>query len=378
MEVQRTVPASAEFFDIVPFKFITPDDEAEFPYLVGIPTAGVTGEAVWFRREFWDELSPAKQRGLILHEIGHMMRADISTPFTDPSVPTDVFHMRCNIAQDLAIEAWIHTEFNSEQQGHYISQNHAPELFAPYIGWSWMDIYRDLVKRGEGGGGMGTVDSHIPGALPAGMQQDIARAKKLSDARQRGEGDIHSGHRAAGDAPVVNWRNALRNMWQKVDAPAYASYVRPSRRGMARGCIAPRMVGTRNGIEHINIWVDISGSMSEVLPTVLTDVMRLANGAMIKKACIYFYNTRVVKVQQVDTSTPLRLNKVPFGGGTSFDGAFRGTPPTGKRAPMVVLTDGGDEYATPPEVVRKHATSAVVLCYGGAPQCSFAPVLQVN
>jgi predicted metal-dependent peptidase len=389
-DVQQRIPATQEFFDIVPFKII---DEHSPAGVRDIPTACVNADGVFFNKEFMESLPLPKQRGVVLHEIMHMSQADISSPYVDTTVTPETFAQWSNIAQDIANDGVVWEQYVKGFPSPFLEQYLKLEILKPYLGWSWIDIYKDLKSKAIAEGRMLSASDgdgmHVdePGQSSPTMQKDIQRAQKVAKAREMGAsaGDQHKigQEEVTPEAAKVDWRRLVRHILTTVNKPHYPTYSRPARRGIARGATLPTVVGVQRGIKHVNLWVDVSGSMCHTLPQVVGDMMALFTTLSIPTATIRFYDTELCSVREVNNDTPLsHLKLIPHGGGTSFIRSYvqamhkKMTP-----GPNIILTDGEDDFILPDKLLAHMATktkTSIIIGYGRGVHTNFGVVTQYD
>jgi len=373
----RLVPHVEPFLYVVPMTVIT---EADWEKRCGkdqSPTACTNGDAMFFVDTFIGKLPLNKQMGLILHELLHMARGDLTYPWVDTTLTMASFRELANIAQDMVIEGWIaeigkalRANTSSDRSTWAICPNHEEERYKKYIGWDWRAVYADLLQKAKDEGRVspsgtvalgsnGGVDA--PGSLNEGLQGDVDRAAEDSEnIRGTLAGTIHQnvgGIKLQKAKATVAWQTVVRSCLTAVPAKVKRTWNTVNRRIFgATDVYAPGRNGTKLGFGEITLYIDTSGSMHDTLDRVGADIMKLINDFKPKILHLIYYDVAILHRTTV-RGVALRgykLTNMPGGGGTCVAGAMAEQTADKKHRPhpVIVMTDGYDNYNLPHNVAK--------------------------
>lgn len=358
-------PVLEPYFYIVPPTLIDDETWAKTISGTGKPTACVCTKGMFFADSFLSSLPRPKQIGLVLHEVLHLARQDMSQPWVDRTLTPASFRELANIAQDFCIERVIADMAgltgDKTPSTHPFLPNYEPEMWGKYpANTPWRTIYKDLrknatVKRITG------VDVPGEGSLEE-LRPLLDRAAKEAEQiaeRLKGEGKSSGAELLVkAEPPTLPWREVLRDHLLSIPAKVKRTWSCVNRR--AYGATGAYMAG-RNGsalaLREVSLYVDTSGSMHATLGRVAGDIMSLLSSLPIKQLTIVYYDTGILRSDVIESHqiAGYKLQSMPAGGGTRVAGAMaEEIAAVGyKPHPTIVLTDGYDDYQLPPSVVAK-------------------------
>lgn len=357
-------PQVEPFLYLVPH-IVKPDDE--FDGLV--PTAYTDGERCVYQETFFNSLPRPKQLGLILHETFHIVLEDVCpapNAWVDKTISFASFLKLRNIAQDIRLEMEIiklseydqpslpHSE--REVQSTYDEKELAAVM--KYKGWAWREIYEDLKTNAtilppnfdsHDKFGKATPDTQLGiTRLLERAREDSERIKERLAEQGKGVGDLA----VKPETSKVEWEEVLREHLIAVPAPAHLSWRKLDRRSLSRGEYAQGLTGARDALEEAHLMIDTSGSMHDQLNKVAGAVLDLFNQLGVKKVSILFYDIGILERRDIEDLGTYTFDSMPSGGGTCIAGALTELvqDESYKPIPLVVLTDGYDDYRIPAEV----------------------------
>lgn len=360
-------PVLEPYFYIVPPTLI--DDETWAKTIgKGTPTACVTARGMFFADSFLSSLPRPKQIGLVLHEVLHLVRQDLSQPWVDRTLTTASFRMLANIAQDHCIERIIAdmAGLTSGKGGtnYPFLPNYEKERWDKYpANTPWRTIYKDLKKNSDiqQGGGVGGVDEPGQGDMQELMpllERAAKEAEQIAE-RLKGEGKSSGAEMLVkAEPPTVPWREVLRDHLLSIPAKVKRTWSCVNRRAFgATGAYVAGRNGSALALREVSLYVDTSGSMHATLGRVAGDIMSLLASLPIKQLTIVYYDTGILRTDVVESHqiAGYKLVSMPAGGGTRVAGAMaEEIEAVGYRPyPTIVLTDGYDDYQLPPAVSSK-------------------------
>lgn len=286
-----------------------------------IDTMATDGKHLFYHAPFVDKLKKDELIFVLAHEVMHnALDHHTRRQNRDP--------MKWNIAADYAI--------NGELVGTGVGKMPKGGLIDPdFTGLSAEEIYNLLPdnagsKRGRGGSDPGSCGSVIDAApahdeaalseARAEMQSQVRMAANL--ARASAAGTLPSGLQRIIDTmtkPKVDWRAVLRRFVDESISRDF-SWARPNRRLLPHGLITPGSIA--DGIPHITVCVDTSGSISD---KVLSDFGAEIRGAFedgaVDAVSVIYADADVQHVQHFEAGDVLEL-VAKGGGGTRFSPSF--------------------------------------------------------
>jgi predicted metal-dependent peptidase len=398
-----------KFPEVEPYLYLMPHRVVSAQQWSGpkeMTTAYTDGRECVYHEEFFTSLSQPKQLGLILHEVFHNVYADttIVNAWVDKTVTPASFYRLRNIAMDIRLENSIWELAQEDMPGVdfeslQVQPNYDIETLKPYKGWAWRDIYEDLKRKNPpkpGGDGSSwgdglpdQLDNHEQfGELSKAEQLEhdrlVKRAKEQSDEiherlRNQGQGRGEGVLAIKPEAPTVSWLDILRDHLSSIPSKQYSSWQKLSRRALSRGVYEQSLVGTEEALHRVTMMIDTSGSMHGTLNKVAGDILDLLNQMQVAELDLVYYDTGILDRQVVEDLSNFTISSMPSGGGTQIAGALEEmvsdeayTP-----CPLVVLTDGYDDYGIP-QSVKEQLGPVVFVSYGQAVTSNVGPCVVVN
>lgn len=199
-----------------------------------------------------------------------------------------------------------------------------------------------------------TLFPHEADALDAQAENMKALAEKaLSLAQAMGAmkgARAFGANGSGGDTQTVNalrrlyrtpWEVALQR-WLESVAPGERTFTRPSRRGEA--CLDGVLPGRRREGWMLNIVLDTSGSMSEVIPHALGAIAHFCDAVAVDQVRLVQCDTAVTSDECVDPAQLQTFQVSGYGGSDLTPAMTHLTADPAVRAVMVI-TDGDIDYA---------------------------------
>lgn len=320
-----------------------------------VPTACTNGIDVRFNSKFVDELTDVQLRGLIAHEVMHVVNlhhARIGE--RDPEL--------WNQACDHAINPMLLLDGFELPAGGLND--------AQYTNMSAEEIYIKLQSKPQpkpqpkSGGGSGQIgkqqgqgqpqQGNDPGqwgqvkAMPvkasriseeSRVKQIVAQAANVAKAKSRGTLPAHIARMIDEMLqPVIDWKTELAAFMTEAASTDY-SFARPSSRYVSSGLYLPSLINEKQKGDFVLI-VDTSGSIDRHLLNKFGAEMQAIASECAKSITVIYVDARVNNVQEFEGDDELDLKPVG-GGGTDFVPGFRyideqGTEPTC----VIYFTDG--------------------------------------
>lgn len=321
----------------------------QYLYVIGteeIPTAGVDGVNLYINPKFWSELAPKERKGLLYHELMHVL---LGHPLRCGHRDQEIFNVACDMC--------INTEAKRRgielpPRGQYLPPElDTPILPSPEEVYEWLiDNKVDTALILESAGGQDVIPPTKQGKKKA---QSNLKAAILNQRAQRG--NIFSGMQKPltgnepgnspeidavladfGPASDVNWRAVLGKIMLS-NVRTDSTWNRPATRLLSSGIYAPS--NTTKGVSTLVAAVDVSSSMpGPRVGRIMTDLDKLRKSLLVEKLHIVTFNYQIVETKIVSLHEPLNF-RPQIGGGTSFSGpveyANRVQPDY-----LIVLTDG--------------------------------------
>ena len=364
-DVTLRAPQTEPFFFVIPLLVMAEEQYAK--EISPMCTAAISANRAIFCDTFMESLTPAKRRGLIIHEILHPAFGHLSDPYVDRTLTYSSFKQLANIAQDIVIENVINEMAEAESpnlpaEKRPLSCNHpVDKSLLRFKGFSWRQVYdilrEETPSQGEGEGGSGeSLDTHIgdgvgeasiANAWKAAQEESVRISENIKQqGNQRGAGEI----KIELAKPAVSWKDMLKDYLTSLPAPVRKTWQRVDRRTYgAYRKYAPTLTGHVEALGHVYLLVDTSGSMHEYLATAAADILNLFKVVDVGAVSIVYYDVGIQK--QVDLTREdledYTIQSMPGGGGTCVNLAFEELSQGNDfddSAPIVVLTDGYDDY----------------------------------
>ena len=311
---------------------------------IAIPTMATNGQDLFWGRDFVDELTEPHTRGVLAHEVMHVILGHCV-----PHEGKD--HQLCNVAMDWVINEQLRLAGFELPEG---------ALFDPTgktSGWAWQEVYNylkniqeDKQDANEGTPDRGSDDQPsdetrqkikdmIGNAEDHFDQNEGETGAEAQERRDRIDDMVVKAANAAeaagkdvpGDVkdrlkqirePKVDWREALINR-ARAPYPEDFTMAKPNRKFLQSGLYLPSMVGEKP--RAVGIGLDTSGSMSrEDLENACSEVNYIIND--IKPEVVYLMSAdhAVANVREYTGDVWFDVSdfEVVGGGGTSFAPVF--------------------------------------------------------
>lgn len=308
----------------------------EFVWDRTIPTACTNGVFMAWNPEFFLSLSPRSRVTVLAHEAWH--------------VAYD--HMGRIAGRNLSDynEAADHV-INNMLKEHGYDMSGFPFLMDPaYSGMSTDEVYEKIQSGGRHGNNPQNGDFAEPGQGPASINQgktpnqikqkatgnlmDAAVVAKMNGM----EGDIPQEVQEMIDAflnPKLDWRVLLSHFFEALTSVEF-SYSRPNRR--YTDIILPGKTG-RNGLEKLNYYLDVSGSVSE--EEVLrfnSEVKYIKDTFNPETLTLVLFDHKIEKIIEIDEDDEFDKVEILGRGGTSLGPVYSHIHKTNPTA-VVIFTD---------------------------------------
>lgn len=293
----------------------------------GIPTAATDGKNKYYGAEFIKPMNRKQLRYLVLHENFHVaLKHCILFKDWTKRAP-----QLTNIAQDFVVNALIE-ELDPEFK--FVERpTEALCIDDKYKGWSFPQVFNDLLKDAKVVEVKQSLDEHMEGD-GEGEERDADAEGKLSkqidDANRQGEmiarklaGKEGGGRDIFGLAKErqTNWRDPLQDFIQAVCAGDDNSrFCPPNKRLLASGFVMPSHFSETIG--ELVIAADTSGSMTGYYPIVFGEVARICQHVKPESVRVLWWDTSVCGDQQFKPDQYEQiatLMKPKGGGGTTPD-----------------------------------------------------------
>lgn len=337
---------------------------------------------------FWKVLNNSIKFSVLVHEIFHV----VMNHFIRTEKPEDSFDAKLqNIAMDCAINQYIQ-EFSNEDS-EILSAAQLRELVRPVATQKQLDkikkgikpvniySFRKMIKKGM------EVDEHetfeyyykllrkhreenppvnvVSHVGPCGDEQTgggnkdndnvYAEDHSPSHDKQKENGDNELGHTLfresmrrtmsqAGVAPSdfgidlqdrkkINWKQYVRMFMNKaIKSNLKKTKNRPNRR---YGYKAPRRI--KNKTTEIDVLVDTSGSMAEVIDIIFSELVNLAYEQV--DFFVYCVDTQLHMISKVKSKSDITKLEIPKYGGTDFTKALVELNKRTEKRPLLFITD---------------------------------------
>ena len=286
-------------------------------------TAATDGRALYYNRNFFEDLTNKQVEFVIGHEILHNVFDHLGR---NEGRNRKVF----NIAADYCVNGQLIRDHIGEQPPK-IPIFHDPQ----HYGKSAEQVYDELMEKYDEQelAELGKLlDEHIDWDKESENERpqytkeelkairDEVREATIQAANAAGAGNTPAGvARLIKDLtePKINWRQYLRQQIQSLIKSDY-SFTRPNRKGWALGAILPSLKNE----ETIDICVgmDMSGSITDVMgKDMLTEIKGIMDEYKDFKVKIWCFDTAVYNEQDFDSyENEIENYELKGGGGTEF------------------------------------------------------------
>jgi predicted metal-dependent peptidase len=287
-------------------------------------TAATDGRALYYNRNFFEDLTNKQVEFVIGHEILHNVFDHLGR---NEGRNRKVF----NIAADYCVNGQLIRDHIGEQPPK-IPIFHDPL----HYGKSAEQVYDELMEKydDEELGALGKLlDEHIDwdkdgeNGRPQYTKEELKAIRdEVREATIQAANAAGAGNTPAGVArlikdltePKINWRQYLRQQIQSLIKSDY-SFTRPNRKGWALGAILPSMKNE----ETIDVCVglDMSGSITDVMgKDMLSEIKGIMDEYKDFKVKIWCFDTSVYNEQNFDSyENEIERYELKGGGGTDFD-----------------------------------------------------------
>ena len=286
-------------------------------------TAATDGRALYYNRNFFEDLTNKQVEFVIGHEILHNVFDHLGR---NEGRNRKVF----NIAADYCVNGQLIRDHIGEQPPK-IPIFHDPQ----HYGKSAEQVYDELMEKydDESLEALGKLlDEHIDwdkdgeNGRPQYTKEELKAIRdEVREATIQAANAAGAGNTPAGVArlikdltePKINWRQYLRQQIQSLIKSDY-SFTRPNRKGWALGAILPSLKNE----ETIDICVgmDMSGSITDVMgKDMLTEIKGIMDEYKDFKVKIWCFDTAVYNEQDFDSyENEIENYELKGGGGTEF------------------------------------------------------------
>lgn len=287
-------------------------------------TAATDGRALYYNRNFFEDLTNKQVEFVIGHEILHNVFDHLSR---NEGRNRKVF----NIAADYCVNGQLIRDHIGEQPPKI-------PIFhdAQHYGKSAEQVYDELMEKYDDQelDALGKLlDEHIDwdkegeNGRPQYSKEELKAIRdEIREATIQAANAAGAGNTPAGVArlikdltePKINWRQFLRQQIQSLIKSDY-SFTRPNRKGWALGAILPSMKNE----ETIDICVglDMSGSITDSMgKDMLSEIKGIMDEYKDFKVKIWCFDTSVYNEQNFDSyENEIENYELKGGGGTDFD-----------------------------------------------------------
>lgn len=304
--------------------------QLEFKWTWDIDTAAISHDTLYWNPDFFMSIDPKTRVTVLAHEIKHNADLDgVRVGNRDPEL--------WNEAADHAINLFL------QEHGYYMDG--FPYLMNPkYKGWAREDIYDDLLKKSEAGGGTKPKPNPMGKDIIPTKKEDASKAianvvAAAQTARMTNKaGDIPGDTALVLDKflfPKLPWNVLLHNFFTAM-VQDDRSYARPSRRH--EEIIMPGNMG-RSGLEHLIYFIDISGSTTdEQVHQANSEIKYIQEDLEPEKLTVVTFDTKVCDEFHFERGEAYDGIKVHGRGGTSLAPVYAYAKKNQATA-MVILTD---------------------------------------
>lgn len=296
-----------------------------------ISTAAISSRTLYWNPDFFLRMDPETRITILAHELYH-------NGFLHGARIGERDKEIWNLAADHVI--------NNLLQDHGYYMGGFPYVMDPkYKQWATEDVYDDLVKELPKGGS--TAGQILEGSLGQDIQPmaEGDREKAIADvisatstARITNSGDMPGEIAFTIDKflnPKLPWETILFNFFNALTTEEY-SYTRPNRR--YEDPILPGRT-SRNGLEHLIYYLDISGSVSdEEILRFNSEVKYIKETLEPEKLTLVTFDTQIHEEYVFERDDPFEKIVVTGRGGTDLHDVFKHAQRNNPTA-MIVFSD---------------------------------------
>ena len=287
-------------------------------------TAATDGRALYYNRNFFEDLTNKQVEFVIGHEILHNVFDHLGR---NEGRNRKVF----NIAADYCVNGQLIRDHIGEQPPK-IPIFHDPQ----HYGKSAEQVYDELMEKYDEQelGELGKLlDEHIDwgeddeNGRPKYTKEELKAIRdEIREATIQAANAAGAGNTPAGVArlikdltePKINWRQYLRQQIQSL-IKADFSFTRPNRKGWGLGAILPSM--KHEETIDICVGLDMSGSITDAMgKDMLSEIKGIMDEYKDFKVKIWCFDTSVYNEQNFDSyENDIESYELKGGGGTEFD-----------------------------------------------------------
>jgi predicted metal-dependent peptidase len=195
------------------------------------------------------------------------------------------------------------------------------------------------------GSGHGGFDKHLPPSQNAPSPQQVKRAVAQARNAAKAQGKMPADLERLVDGliePKHDWKEQLANVMASALGRDSATWAKPNRRRLATwGLYLPGTIGYSTA--EVAVVIDTSGSISDKeLKAFLSELSGILEQAKPRQTKVFWTDSRVAGVDEVDEFTDLTKLKPKGGGGTDMEAAWEviADEMDTTEVTAVVLTDG--------------------------------------
>jgi len=193
-------------------------------------------------------------------------------------------------------------------------------------GMSADEVYIELMKNPPPDDEPGGFDEHSMDGEDAPTDAEVKQAAAAAAAAQKVRGSMPGSLQRIVDELIegkVDWRDQLREFVQRTVGIGERTWKRPFKRRlvMAPGVYTPGRISETMG--ELAIVIDTSGSISQdELNTFLSEVDSIVKEVSPRRAAIFWTDSKVAGIDDIDDTTNLLDLSPKGGGGTDMEAAF--------------------------------------------------------
>jgi len=335
-----------------------------------IPTAATNGADEIYNPDFVLGMSRKQLRYVKIHETLHKSLRHC-VEYMDIVRKTPEL---ANVAMDYVVNGMIE---EIDPMLNFVERptNPAPLVADEYRGWSFIRVYKDLLKKqpppppegqpkpdSDSGNGHqkivgadgkevdGTMDTHQHGEIAdadqSKLQQQIDDALqqgKIVQGKLNGKGTATSALDETMRKRDTNWRQYLQEFITEIcEGDDMSRFCPPNKRLLASGFVMPSHFSESTG--EIIVACDTSGSMTGLYPTVFGEIARICEHTTPESVRVLWWEYKVVGDQQfkpIDFPNLGKLLKPHGGGGTRLSSVAEYIADKKyKPKAVLILTDG--------------------------------------
>lgn len=318
-----------------------------------LPSAGTDGVRIVINPKWFGTMSIPERVFVLAHEVmhgifQHMPRAKL---YRDRGLGPDLKRFndkKYNAAADYVI--------NDLLSSASIGKPPPTGLFNPNFTKDMLvdDVYVQLPDDEEDN----NFDEHMepdpnsPPPTDGEVKRAIASATNAAKAQGKMPGDLE---RIVGDLvePKQNWKELLKQAIDSALGRDESTWRRANRRKltMAPGVVLPGVMGYRAG--KVGVVIDTSGSIGQdELTLFMSETAGILQDGKPEECKVFWTDTRVAHIDDVETPAELESLKAHGGGGTDMEAAFPVISESFEYTDditTVVLTDGYTSYTQAPD-----------------------------